>query len=106
LGAKAKEEAQDQDNVGGGAGDEEPGSTAEEERFAVPIGQEDVGWGVTLTWRILLRFVADNEKKTVQHAERNCWNGKEVHPCNRFPMISQEGQQRLAGSSRKECLLL
>jgi hypothetical protein len=39
-------------------------------------------------------IVADNEK-TVQHAERNCWDGKEVHPCNRFLMISQEGQPRL-----------
>ena len=38
-------------------------------------------------------IVADDEE--VEHAEGNRWHSEEIHRCNRFPMVSKEGQPAL-----------
>jgi len=36
-------------------------------------------------------IMTDN-KKAIEHAKRNRWHSEEIHRCNRFPMVSKEGQ--------------
>jgi len=39
--------------------------------------------------------VMTDDEETVQHAERDCRDGEEVHRRNGFPVISQNASQRL-----------
>jgi YD repeat-containing protein len=40
-------------------------------------------------------IVADDEK-AVEHSEGDRWHGEEVHGCNRFPVVSKEGEPTFA----------
>ena len=39
--------------------------------------------------------IMTDDEEAVQHAERNRWRSEEIHGCNRFPMVSKEGQPAL-----------
>jgi hypothetical protein len=43
------------------------------------------------------RSCCTNEE-AIEHAKGDRWHGEEVHGRNRFPVVSQEASQRLAGS--------
>ncbi len=37
-----------------------------------------------------------DDKEAVEHTERDCWNGKEIHGGDGFPVITKKGKPAIA----------
>jgi hypothetical protein len=55
------------------------------------------GWSTSLSdglwhWVQDATTIVTDDKKAIQHTERDRWHGEEVHRSNRFPVITEKGK--------------